>query len=83
MGCPYTELANKIEVHLSLDETPGYYLSEADQTMIVRALRYASERDRLIDILDDIEVGPDGKCRWADVANAQNRIRLYQQFGET
>lgn len=45
MACPYAELANKIEIHLMLDETPGYYLSQAEQEMIVEALRYTSEHE--------------------------------------
>lgn len=43
MACPYAELANKIEIHLKLDETPGYFLSETEQKTIIEALRYASE----------------------------------------
>ncbi|MBR0875015.1 hypothetical protein JQ633_31975 [Bradyrhizobium tropiciagri] len=42
MTCPAAQLANKIEVHLKLDETPGYYLSTEDQQMIVDCLRFTS-----------------------------------------
>lgn len=42
MTCPAEVLANKIEVHLKLDETPGYYLSTEDQQMIIECLRFAS-----------------------------------------
>jgi hypothetical protein len=34
-----TELANKIEVHLTFN-TPGYYLTEEDQEAIILALRH-------------------------------------------
>lgn len=35
-----TELANKIELHIKLDETPGYNLTQEDQEVIVAALRF-------------------------------------------
>lgn len=35
-----TELANKIELHIKLDETPGYNLTQEDQEAIVAALRF-------------------------------------------
>lgn len=42
MACPAALLANKIEVHLTLDETPGYFLSQEDQRMIIDCLRFTS-----------------------------------------
>lgn len=39
---PALILANKIEVHLKLDETPGYYLTKEDQQMIIDCLRFAA-----------------------------------------
>jgi hypothetical protein len=38
---PALILANKIEIHLKLDETPGYYLTNEDQRMIIDCLRFA------------------------------------------
>lgn len=35
-----TELANKIELHITLDATPGYHLTQEDQEAIVAALRF-------------------------------------------
>lgn len=35
-----TELANKMELHIKLDTTPGYILTQEDQEVIVSALRY-------------------------------------------
>jgi hypothetical protein len=42
MTCPAMKLANKIEVHLKLDETPGYHLTNEDQQMIIDCLRFTS-----------------------------------------
>jgi hypothetical protein len=36
----FIELADKIDVHLMLDQSPGYFLTEAEQRVIVLALRY-------------------------------------------
>ena len=35
-------LANKIELHLLLDETPGYILTKDDLEAIIESLRFAS-----------------------------------------
>ncbi len=36
------QLADKIDLHLTLDRSPGYHLSDEDQRMIVAALRLAA-----------------------------------------
>lgn len=36
-----TELANKIELHIKLDKSPGFFLTQEDQEAIISALRYA------------------------------------------
>src|SRR5205809_7228678 len=40
--CPALLLADKIELHLKLDETPGYYLTKEDQEIIIDSLRFTS-----------------------------------------
>jgi hypothetical protein len=40
------ELANKIEVHIKLDASQGYYLSQEDQEAIVWALRIADKLEK-------------------------------------
>lgn len=42
-ACPASALADKIELHLKLDETPGYYLSVEDQQIIIDCLRFTSQ----------------------------------------
>ena len=37
---PALILADKIEIHLALDKTPGYFLSVEDQKLIVECLRF-------------------------------------------
>ena len=40
--CPALLLSNKIELHLKLDKTPGYYLTKEDQEIIIDCLRFTS-----------------------------------------
>lgn len=39
----FAALADRIEVHLTLDHSPGYRLSDEDQRTIVEALRLAAK----------------------------------------
>jgi hypothetical protein len=51
-----TELANKIEVHIKLDETPGYFLSQEDQEAIVAALRFAGRKSETCPACGDLRM---------------------------
>jgi hypothetical protein len=51
-----TEIANKIELHLKLDESPGYHLSTEDQEAIIEALRFTDLKSETCPACGDVRI---------------------------